>query len=82
MSVASPVPTQYLSLFFRTDKPNRQVIEAALFGEAQTDEEEDSDYEAKIDDFFALVNRGESKYVIVYADDQPSEIFFASYSFD
>ena len=84
LSVASPVATPYLWLFFRTDKPKRQVIEAVLFGALQTEaeEEEDSDYDAEIDDFFALVDRGESEYVIVYADEQPAEIFFAGYSFD
>lgn len=82
MCIASPVPTQYLMRFFRTEKPSRQVIETVLFGESQTDDDEDTDYEDEIYDFFELIDRGESKYIIVYNGEQPSEIFFAGYSFD
>jgi hypothetical protein len=34
------------------------------------------------DELFELLERGQGVYVIVYSDDQPSEIFFAGYSFD
>ena len=82
MCIASPVPTQYLTRLFRTDKPSRQVIEAVLSGELQADDDEDTDYEDEIYDLFELIDRGESKYIIVYDGEQPSEIFFAGYSFD
>jgi len=81
MCIASPAPMQYLLRFFGTDKPSRQTIETALFEDLYVDDE-DIDYEDEIYDFFDLINRGESKYIIVYDGEQPSEIFFAGYSFD
>lgn len=32
--------------------------------------------------FWDTIERGHARYVIVYADDQPKNIFFAGYSFD
>lgn len=34
------------------------------------------------DELFGTLERGQGVYVVVYKDDQPSEIFFAGYSFD
>lgn len=34
------------------------------------------------DELFEHLERGQGVYIIVYKDDQPSEIFFAGYSFD
>jgi hypothetical protein len=34
------------------------------------------------DDIFEELERGQGVYIIVYTDDQPSEIFFAGYSYD
>ncbi len=34
------------------------------------------------DELYDMLERGQGVYVIVYKDDQPSEIFFAGYSFD
>ena len=34
------------------------------------------------DELYDALERGQGVYVIVYKDDQPSEIFFAGYSFD
>lgn len=34
------------------------------------------------DELYEMLERGQGVYVIVYKDDQPSEIFFAGYSFD
>lgn len=33
-------------------------------------------------DLFEELERGQARYVILYADGQPSEIFFAGYSYD
>lgn len=83
MCIASPVPTQYLLRFFGTDKPSRRVIETVLLEEHQTDDsDENTDYEDEIYDLFELIERGESKYIIIYDGERPSEIFFAGYSFD
>ena len=34
------------------------------------------------DDLFEPIERGQGIYIIVYKDEQPSEIFFAGYSYD
>lgn len=34
------------------------------------------------DELYDALERGQGVYIIVYRDDQPSEIFFAGYSFD
>ncbi len=34
------------------------------------------------DDFWEDLERGQGIYIILYKDDQPSEIYFAGYSFD
>jgi hypothetical protein len=34
------------------------------------------------DELFDALERGQGVYVVAYKDDQPSEIFFAGYSFD
>lgn len=34
------------------------------------------------DDYWEDLRRGQARYVIVYANEQPSEIYFAGYSFD
>ena len=34
------------------------------------------------DELYGVLERGQGVYVIVYKDEQPSEIFFAGYSFD
>lgn len=34
------------------------------------------------DELFEALERGQGVYVVVYKDEQPSEIFFAGYSFD
>jgi hypothetical protein len=82
MCLASPVPTQYLLRFLGSDKPSRQVIESVFFEEQPIESDEDIDYEDEIYDLFELVDRGESKYIIVYDGDRPSEIFFTGCSFD
>ena len=34
------------------------------------------------DELFEALERGQGVYIVVHKDDQPSEIFFAGYSFD
>ena len=34
------------------------------------------------DELFEAIERGQGVYIVAYRDDQPSEIFFAGYSFD
>jgi hypothetical protein len=34
------------------------------------------------DEYWDELDRGQARYVVVYEDDQPSELYFAGYSFD
>ena len=34
------------------------------------------------DELYDVLERGQGVYIVVYKDEQPSEIFFAGYSFD
>ncbi|MCI0331686.1 MAG: hypothetical protein L0228_00495 [Planctomycetes bacterium] len=36
----------------------------------------------RADDYWEDMERGQARYAVVYADGQPSEIYFAGYSFD
>lgn len=71
---ASPVEEQVLIDLFGTDEPNlEQTIK--LFTGASLDPK-------ALDLFWGPIGRGEGRYFIVYSDGQPTEIFFAGYSFD
>jgi CTP:molybdopterin cytidylyltransferase MocA len=69
----SPLSHQQLIDLFGTDKPTRESIEKSL--RPHTYVKEGTWLPNHVD-------RGKGIYVIVYADDQPREIFFAGYSFD
>jgi hypothetical protein len=67
------------------DKPDYDVAaplgEDALqdfFGTTRPSTEDVED----CDDLFEQIERGQSLYVVVYEDDEPSQIFFAGYSYD
>jgi hypothetical protein len=53
----------------------------ALFGTAKPTHQEVEDGVSTLS-FWELMERGTGRHVIVYEEDQPSEIFFAGYSFD
>jgi hypothetical protein len=80
--MASPVLTQYLVRFFGSDKPSRRVIESVIFEGQPIESDENTGYEDEVYDLFELIDRGESRYIVVYDGNQPSEIFFVGYSFD
>jgi hypothetical protein len=56
--------------------PNEELI--ALFGTDKPTREMIEDN----DDLFEILERGQGVYVIAYQDDEPSQIYFAGYSFD
>jgi hypothetical protein len=70
---SSPLSTEWLIRFFGTDKPNRELVERIIV------QEEDVD---AWDDFADEMGAGESRYFVVYEDNEPSEIFFMGYSVD
>jgi hypothetical protein len=70
---ACPLSEDELQEIFKTVKPTREVIEAVLFNAAEPGGREG---------FWGSIARGEGRYIIVYQEGQPTEIFFAGYSFD
>jgi hypothetical protein len=75
---SSPLSTEWLIRFFGTDKPNRELVERVIVQEEWLDEEDVDVW----GDFADEMGAGESRYFIVYKDDEPSEIFFMGYSVD
>lgn len=66
---------------FGTDKPTRQMVEDIIVAEGELDHWEETGYSIE-DEFWDVIGRGESRYIILYDDEQPSEIFFIGYSVD
>jgi len=69
-----------LSLF-GMKKPTRQMVEDIILAEGELEHWEDAGYDIE-DEFWETIGRGMSRYIIVYEQEQPSEIFFIGYSVD
>jgi hypothetical protein len=65
-----------LQEIFQTNKPTREVIESILLNESEI--EDWNPWQT----FWENIGRGEGRYIIAYKNGQPSELFFAGYSFD
>lgn len=65
---------------FGTDKPSRQMVEEIILAEGEPEHWKETGYD--IEEFWDTIGRGESRYIILYENDQPSEIFFIGYSVD
>ncbi|MBH8573475.1 hypothetical protein I8752_10695 [Nostocaceae cyanobacterium CENA369] len=72
-SAVSPISRNDLLELFGTDKPTREMVESILI------EEQDLD---ACEEFWSSISRGEGRYIVLYTENQPVEIFFAGYSFD
>ncbi|BAY13082.1 hypothetical protein [Calothrix sp. NIES-2098] len=72
-NTAFPLPLQGILALFGTDQPTHEMIEAVIFGNTNPD---------VAYAFWDNIARGTARYIILYADNQPSEIFFLGYSFD
>jgi hypothetical protein len=73
-SAACPLSENELQEIFKTVEPKREQIEAILIHETEPAD----GWEV----FWESIERGEGRYIIVYQEGQPTEIFFAGYSFD
>ena len=73
---ACPLSKNELQEIFQTTEPTREMIEAILLNEAEI---EDWNPWAR---FWESIGRGEGRYILLYKDGQPTELFFAGYSFD
>lgn len=66
---------------FGTDQPTRQMVEDIIIAGGELDHWEETGYDIW-DEFWDTIGRGESRYILLYENDQPSEIFFIGYSVD
>jgi hypothetical protein len=68
LSVAYALSIQRLIELFNTDKPTRETFE--------------KNRKRAMGRIYEDLDRGQAIYIILYNNDQPSELFFAGYSFD
>ena len=68
---ACPLPSDELIALFGTAEPTRKQLEAVLLSR-----------ESDNDGFWEQIDRGHGRYVVVYDNGEPREIFFAGYSWD
>lgn len=69
----APLSNDVLRELFGTDKPTRKIVESILIYEKEPEAWEK---------FWDSIDRGEGRYIVLYKKEQPTEIFFAGYSFD
>jgi hypothetical protein len=70
---AFPLRQSEILGLFGTDCPTHDMIESVIFSKTSIPE---------VNAFWDGIPRGVAKYIIVYEHNQPSEVFFAGYSFD
>lgn len=69
-----------IQALFNTDKPTRQMVED-IIAERELEHWKGTGYDVW-EEFWEIIGRGESRYILLYENDQPSEIFFIGYSID
>lgn len=73
---ACPLPDDDLLKLFGTTQPTRDLLEGVLLkGDRQFGHD-------PFELFWGGIERGQGRYIVAYANSQPSEIFFVGYSFD
>lgn len=78
---SSPLSAEETLALFGTDKPTRPLVEDIILAEGELDHWQETDYDIE-ESFWDTIERGESRYIVLYDLDQPSEIFFIGYSID
>lgn len=78
--VSCPLTAEEMLALFGTDRPTRQLVEDIWLGEEQLEHWETSGYD--LEEFWDSIGRGQSRYIVLYEGDRPSEIFFVGYSID
>jgi hypothetical protein len=76
-----PLSTEEASALFGTAQPTHAMVEETLILEGELEHWEETDYDIDTQ-FWDTIGRGQSRYVIIYEGDRPSEIFFVGYSVD
>jgi hypothetical protein len=72
---ACPLSEAELQAIFQTAQPSHGMIESILLNE---EDQEGQGWEM----FWNSIGRGEGRYIVVYEDARPTELFFAGYSVD
>ena len=72
---ACPLSNDALVALFGTSEPSRNRVEEVLIKERWP-------VAAPVDEFWNSIDRGQARYIIVFANGKPTEIFFVGYSFD
>jgi hypothetical protein len=75
LCAACPLSEEEFLVIFQTAQPSHRMIESILLNE---EDQEGQGWEI----FWNSIGRGEGRYIIVYEDAQPTELFFAGYSVD
>ncbi|MBW4693924.1 MAG: hypothetical protein KME27_19445 [Lyngbya sp. HA4199-MV5] len=68
-----PLSKDDLLRLLGTDKPTHEIVGAILIQEQNPD---------ACEEFWGSIGRGEGRYILLYQNDKPTEVFFAGYSFD
>jgi hypothetical protein len=69
-----PISSDELIRLFGTEQPTRQMIESVIILSQENEE--------AADEFWDSIDRGTGRHIIVYEDNEPTEVFFIGYSFD
>jgi len=71
-----PLDDNDLVQLFGTTKPTRELVENVLIAWKPDPPR------PALDLFWERIDRGQGRYIVTYSGSEPSEIFFAGYSFD
>ncbi len=71
-----PLSEHEIQEILQTSQPTRELIESLLL------DEEAIDNWQPFEMFWDSIDRGTGRYIVLYQEGEPTEIFFAGYSFD
>lgn len=81
ISKACACTNEELQEMFGTNKPSRRMIEEGLAVSGKPGKWDDDAIERQ-GEFFETIDSGEGRYIVVYENDEPTEIFFVGFSLD
>lgn len=79
---ACPLSTAETQALFGTERPTRSLVEGILIFDEETPSHWDATGYSIEEDFWDTIDRGSCRYIVVYEDDAPTEIFFVGFSID
>lgn len=75
VGAVAPMPRAALLAIFGTDRPTRPMLDEALRSPS-------ADAVEAVEETMEGIGRGEGRYILLYEDDHPTEIYFCGYSYD